>query len=126
MRTIKFYLPLMLIAALVMDSLKTYADSWVQKANFGGFARVSATSFGIGGYVYIGTGLGYRYDSTYHYTNDFWEYDQGSNTWTQKANFGGTARESASGFAIGTKGYIGTGWDSSGVRNDFWEYDQGS
>jgi len=39
------------------------------------------------------------------------------NTWTQKANFGGSARTGAVGFSIGSKGYIGTG------GNDFWEYD---
>jgi gliding motility-associated-like protein len=41
-----------------------------------------------------------------------------------KAAFGGTARQFAVGFAIGTKGYVGTGWDQGiGYRNDFWEYD---
>ncbi len=44
------------------------------------------------------------------------------NTWTQKADFGGTARNSAVGFSIGSKGYIGTGYDT-GYKNDFWEYD---
>jgi len=42
--------------------------------------------------------------------------------WTQKANFGGTARNFATGFTIGNKGYIGTG-DAGGDSNDFWEYD---
>ena len=32
-----------------------------------------------------------------------------ADTWTQKADFGGTARDSAVGFSIGSKGYIGTG-----------------
>ena len=48
-------------------------------------------------------------------TNDFWEYDPSTNTWTQKADFGGTARNWAVGFSIGNKGYIGTGYDLSGV-----------
>jgi len=43
--------------------------------------------------------------------------------WTQKADFGGTAREQAVGFFIGSKGYIGTGWDGINVYKDFWEYD---
>jgi hypothetical protein len=46
-----------------------------------------------------------------------------ANTWTQKAPFEGTARESAVGFSIGSKGYIGTGWDGSSLKKDFWEYD---
>ena len=44
------------------------------------------------------------------------------NTWTQKTNFGGTARRGAVGFSIGNKGYIGTGYDGS-YKKDFWEYD---
>ena len=39
-----------------------------------------------------------------------------------KANFGGTARNGAVGFGLGTKGYIGTGYDGTS-KNDFWEYD---
>lgn len=48
-------------------------------------------------------------------------------TWTQKANFGGTPRREAVGFSIGTKGYIGTGFEMIGfnvvMHKDFWEYD---
>src|SRR4030095_14244615 len=43
-------------------------------------------------------------------------------TWTQKADFGGTARYGAVGFSIGSKGYIGTGYDGTYLK-DFWEYD---
>jgi len=46
------------------------------------------------------------------------------NTWSQKADFPGTARQLATGFSIGTKGYIGTGLGAFGVKaKDFWEYD---
>ena len=44
--------------------------------------------------------------------------------WTQKADFGGIERDSAVGFSIGTKGYIGTGGNYDfGSLKDFWEYD---
>src|SRR3989304_5976510 len=44
-------------------------------------------------------------------------------TWTQKADFGGGSTNFATGFSIGTKGYIGTGKDSTGTEtNAFWEY----
>ena len=46
----------------------------------------------------------------HHLQKDFWEYDPAANTWTQKADFGGTARDGAVGFSIGSKGYIGTGY----------------
>jgi N-acetylneuraminic acid mutarotase len=53
---------------------------------------------------------------------DFWEYDPATNTWKQKADFGGGVRSVAVGFSIADKGYIGTGWDDS-YKKDFWEYD---
>ena len=43
-------------------------------------------------------------------------------TWIQKADFGGIARFGATGFAIGSKGYLGTGNDFNNLYNDFWEY----
>ena len=52
-------------------------------------------------------------DGMVQFRKDFWEYDPAANTWTQKADFGGTARYYAVGFSIGSKGYIGTGWDGS-------------
>src|SRR5215831_7362116 len=46
------------------------------------------------------------------------------NTWTQKADFGESARRGATGFSIGSKGYIGTGTVANGSsKRDFWEYD---
>lgn len=44
-------------------------------------------------------------------------------TWSQKANFGGLSRTVAVGFSIGTKGYIGTGYDiNTNSSSAFWEY----
>jgi N-acetylneuraminic acid mutarotase len=104
------------------------ADTWTQKADFGGEARGSAVGFSIGNKGYIGTGV-VGYDWLHHgpptYNNDFWEYDPAANTWTQKADFGGDARYRAIGFSIGNKGYIGTGIIGAGSPSlkDFWEYD---
>ena len=47
---------------------------------------------------------------------------QAQDTWTQKADFGGTARNKAAGFSIGSTGYIGTG-DDGVLKKDFWKYD---
>jgi N-acetylneuraminic acid mutarotase len=96
-------------------------DAWIQKAPFGGTARINAVGFSIGSKGYIGTG--FSEDSTLHLYNDFWEYDPVTNAWTQKTNFGGTIRTTATGFSIGSKGYIGTGAADYFVSNDFWEYD---
>jgi N-acetylneuraminic acid mutarotase len=91
---------------------------WSQKASIPGGPRIYAIAFCIGNKGYIATG----YDGNAHGDglNDLWEWDQGTNTWTKKADFAGGDRMFATGFSIGTKGYIVTG---SGT-NVFWEWDQ--
>ena len=93
-------------------------DTWIRKADFPGGERFTATGFSIGTKGYICCGIGGQPGSLIMYS-DLWEYDQSSNTWTQKANFPGLARSGAVGFTIDSKGYLGTG---IGI-NDFWEYD---
>jgi N-acetylneuraminic acid mutarotase len=54
-------------------------------------------------------------------------FAQSPNSWVQKAAFPGAARMGAVGFTIGSKGYVGTGIDSSSnLLSDFWEYDPSS
>lgn len=43
--------------------------------------------------------------------------------WVNLSDFDGLPRSDAVGFSIGTKGYIGTGYDGDERLNDFWEYD---
>ncbi len=93
---------------------------WTQKAAYPGSGRYGMVGFAIGNYGYAGTGWSGIGGGSNQY-NDFWQYDPGTNTWLQKANFGGTGRYSAVGFAIGNKGYIGLGY--SPLKRDFWEYD---
>ena len=48
-------------------------------------------------------------------------------TWVQKTNFGGTARERTVGMSINGFGYMGTGVDAAGnSQKDWWRYDPGS
>ncbi|TAL57975.1 MAG: T9SS type A sorting domain-containing protein [Bacteroidetes bacterium] len=96
---------------------------WTQKADYGGGAVAYAVGFSIGTKGYVGTGAGPTYGG--NYKNDFWEYNPATNIWAQKADVGGGIRKGAVGFSIGTKGYIGTGYDGTGNgTQDFWEYDQ--
>jgi len=54
----------------------------------------------------------------------FGSFAQAPNTWTKKANFGGSLSQFSVGFNIGSKGYIGTGQIGSDYySNVFWEYD---
>jgi len=100
-------------------------NTWTQKADFGGVSRYGATGFSISSNSkgYIGTGS--YYSAGDQYLKDWWEYNPSTNTWTQKSDFGGIARSLAAGFSIGSKGYVGTGYNISNGAwyKDFWEYD---
>ena len=92
-------------------------NTWTRKADYPGSASYASTGISIGNKGYVGTGevwapLGWD-------TRDFWEFDPATNSWNQKADFGGLPRSSAVGFSIANKGYIGTGSN----MNDFWRYD---
>ena len=102
-------------------------EAWLNIASLpeGAGARYDAVGFSIGSKGYVGTGY---LSNSNHYYKDFWEYDPGTNSWTSKADVGGTggsARQAAIGFSVGNKGYIGTGYNGSIFLKDFWEYDSG-
>lgn len=114
---------------LSLISLLFIADSyavqvWNQKANFGGIARHRTTSFTIGNKGYMGLGHYNSGPAGNVHLEDFWEYDPASNTWTQKADFGGGPRYHAVGVGYGSKAYVGTGRSIGGILNtDWWEFD---
>ena len=105
------------------------ANSWVQKHDLPGRARIEAVGFSIGNRGYIGTGgsAGELFpDSSFR---DFWEYDPIADDWTQKDSLPGPGgnRWGAVGFSVGGKGYIGSGTVagalSADTKNDLWEFD---
>jgi hypothetical protein len=52
-----------------------------------------------------------------------WEWDQGTDTWTRKADLEGYPRTSAVGVSTGSKGYIGMGYGTQySTLRDLWEY----
>lgn len=99
-------------------------DSWTRIADLGGFGRVWAAGFSAGGRGYVGTGNRGRPrpQSGPDKLRDLWAYDPQTDTWTRMADFRGLGRHAAVGFAVGDRGYIGTGWDGSQHRQDLWEF----
>jgi N-acetylneuraminic acid mutarotase len=104
---------------------------WNQKANMPGVARHRTTAFSIGTKGYIGLGH-YNSGGENVYLGDFWEYDPGTDSWTQKADFAGGARYHATGHAYGNKAYVGTGRKITSIppamenyilETDWWEFD---
>ena len=111
---------------LLLLSLHTYADGqWNQKATFQGVARHRSSAFTVGGKAYVGMG---HYNSGEHVIfKDFWEYDPASDSWTQKADFGGSLRYQCTAFSIDNYGYVGLGRNADGnYEQDFWKYDPSS
>ena len=107
--------------------------NWVKKSSFDGDARSGAASFTIGnkGYVFGGFDGDDRLNDLWVYdpdgqnddnTNDFWSSNF-NDTNVPLDSFPGVARNGAVGFSIGTKGYIGTGYDGDDELKDFYEYD---
>ncbi|MBI2967454.1 MAG: gliding motility-associated C-terminal domain-containing protein [Bacteroidetes bacterium] len=103
-------------------------NTWSQMANMPGIERAEGIGFSIGAKGYAGMGWNTSgaggADTMY---NDLYEWDQGSNTWSQKANFPGSyGRAGASAFSIGTIAYVGLGSDTITIYNDWWEWNQGA
>jgi N-acetylneuraminic acid mutarotase len=94
---------------------------WEKIKSFPGTPREKPVAFSVAGKGYVG--LGYNRELDQEELGDWWEYDPDSDTWTQLSDFSGTARYNAIAFSIGSKGYVGTGYDGDNYNSDFWEYD---
>ncbi|MDQ3109377.1 MAG: T9SS type A sorting domain-containing protein [Bacteroidota bacterium] len=96
-------------------------NTWVQKASYPGNFNAGvyfATGFAVNGQGYIVCGkIGASY-----YSNEVWQFNPATNSWTQKTNFPGGVRYGQSSFVLNGKGYVGCGTDENWFTNDFWEY----
>lgn len=102
---------------------------WVRVSDFDGLARGEASAFSIGSKGYLVCGFDGSKNNTR--MSDFWEYDMEMDSWTQLADFPGSARSKATAFSIDDKGYMGTGYNyttetGETYLSDFWEYDPAS
>lgn len=98
-------------------------NTWFAIAPLPGVARYGGVGFAVGNKGYVGLGL----DVNGVRLRDFYEFTPSANftglgTWRKIADFGGTGRQNAVAFAIGNKGYVGTGNDLNDT-NDFYSYD---
>ena len=96
---------------------------WTQCETMPVAGRSSGVGFAVNGKGYITTGSK-KDGTTSDYIADTWEYNPATNTWTQKDDFGGGAREGALAFSVGGYGYVGTGEnkDLIGCMLDFYRF----
>jgi N-acetylneuraminic acid mutarotase len=96
--------------------------AWTQKASVPASGRHRGVAINIGNRGYAG--LGHINAITDILYDDWWEYDPGTNSWTQKASFPPGPRMHATGFTIGNYGYVGTGRDNAYIEQpDLYRYD---
>jgi uncharacterized delta-60 repeat protein len=100
----------------------TATDEWTERASFayGNSPRINSSCFTLNGKAYVIGGI----DAFGTYKNDVWEYDPQIDSWTQKSNFPGAARHSATAASVFGIGYFGTGWSfNNNNLKDWWSYD---
>lgn len=103
-----------------------FNDTWLQVSIYPGGQVIFPTYFTIkhNGTQKAYIGLGDNGISGASENDQFWEYDNINNTWKQIANFIGTPRWTAIGFAIDDIGFVGGGMSQSSTNlKDFWKYD---
>ena len=117
----KKFLPLCIFLFAFNGIFAQSQYGWVQKAGFPGPARHRATGATAGNRGYMGLGhVNSVFDVLY---DDWFEYDPGTDTWTQKANFPAGPRYHATSFVIDDIIYVGTGRDiNANLYQDFWKY----
>jgi N-acetylneuraminic acid mutarotase len=122
MSSLSRFLMLMIFLLVAHQTWAQYA--WEQKSSLPASGRHRASSCAIGNRGYVGLG---HYNSTGEVVfNDWWEFDPGSNAWTQKANLPASPRFGAVALGIGNYGYIIQGNDGNINLSDSWKYDPAS
>lgn len=105
------------------DSTVELIGDWARLSELDGTPRSEAVAFTIGTNGYVVAGYN---NEKKERLNNMWMYNPDKDIWTQKAEMPALAkkRSAAVAFSIGTKGYVGTGYDDDGNKlKDFWAYD---
>lgn len=110
---------LLLFLTVVAGAQNQYG--WIQRASMPAVGRHRACGCAVGNRGYIGLGHINNMTGEIIY-NDWWEYDPGTDSWMQRANFGGGIRYHAIAFSIGNFAYVGTGSGNWGDTDDLWKY----
>ena len=96
-------------------------NTWLVKSNFPNYARQNIIGFSCQGMGYLfggftgGTGVG----------TDLWQYNDVTDSWTQKASCPGPGRDGPTCLVINNQIFVGMGGNSSAssIYSDFYRYD---
>lgn len=91
---------------------------WTQLPDFPGTARDDAASFAVDGKIYVGTGR----EVGFGYTNDWFCYDLGAESWSAISSMPTTPRQYCTAFTIADTGYVFGGTGPGGPNNELWAY----
>jgi N-acetylneuraminic acid mutarotase len=108
-----------LLSITMLLTIYTEAQSWEQKADYPGDGRHHPVTFAIDSIGYLLTGS----TDVDNVTDDFYQYDPVTDSWSALPNFSGPARSFSYGAASGGKAYMGFGATTTTYLNDLWEYD---
>jgi N-acetylneuraminic acid mutarotase len=100
----------------------TLTNAWTNKGTVPvSMGHAFAMGFVINNKAYVvgGDSAGYPMKTVYMY-----DPAATSNNWVKKNDFPGGVRDAGVGFAIGNTGYVGCGFDGTGVHNDLWKYNE--
>ena len=108
---------ILLLLILCADTSVFAYNVWNQKEQLPAVGRHRGTGLAIGdkGYVGLGHMNGTGVNIIY---KDWWEFDQSTNSWTQKSDFPALTY-GASAFSVGNYGYVGGG---AGLNSEFYKF----
>lgn len=103
------------------------SNSWSQIQDFPGQGREGAFAFVVDGKAYVGCGRKFDYILlTAEYYRDFYQYDPGTESWSQIVDFPDKGRYGGIAWSFGNKAYVGTGDDEDAERSSFYSFENGS
>lgn len=123
MKKTLFYSIVFLCCSLLVQDASASIFGWTQKADFGAEGRHRGIGISIGNRGYMGLGH-YNGAGPNIVLNDWWEYDPGTNSWTQRADYignNGNGNYACMAFGMDEYGYLGGG--QVGSDDHLYQYD---
>lgn len=121
MKQIRKILFVFILLLAFADAFAQDQYAWHQLASLPAVGRHRACGCSIGSRGYIGLGHINNSNNSINYA-DWWEYDPGTDSWMQKANYPTGGRYHSIAFSVGNYAYVGTGSDWNGDHDDMFRY----